>query len=480
MKMDKIISIKGTIVFTAFLVLFGGCTEYLEENPDSRIEPETVDDYYAIVTGAYPGAWHLFTEIMTDNYRYYPYDEFNSATLESWLTPFYLWSDNYSQNLPVGPEFAWENYYHSIYNANVVLEGIDEAFGDDGFREHTKGEAYLIRAYAHFMLVNLFAEHYDAATAPDDLGIPYALETEKVGIEGHARDNIAFVYGQIIDDAMRGIELINDNYLLVPKYHFNKTAAYAFLSRVYLFMGEWDKCIQYSDLVLQRNSSVRDLIEDVDLYFADNDFEGFSNDYFSSEKENILLLNKVLEWISYPATGFYANEMRTSFFDTDVRGSMFVFNDNSNLNWHSLKFIGQIKDGQQYSNVAMFTVEEVILNRAEALVRKANPELRKAIDDINRLMEKRYENFNPLTLELFQTSVFPVEVAILNRVAEERRLEFCYEGFRWFDLKRFDESVTHWTEFGNVVLESDDPRFVLQIPEKEISANELMVANPRD
>ena len=114
-----------------FILSFSGCTEYLGENPDNRIELAIADDYLATLTGALPEAWHLFTELMTDNYRYYDYSSWNSGTLVSWLKPYYLWSDEYILNLPVGPESAWDNYYHSIYAANVVLEGIDNAEGDE-------------------------------------------------------------------------------------------------------------------------------------------------------------------------------------------------------------------------------------------------------------------------------------------------------------------------------------------------------------
>lgn len=163
----------------------------------------------------------------------------------------------------------------------------------------------------------------------------------------------------------------------------------------------------------------------------------------------------------------------------NLRGSLYVFNSNTTQNWHCLKFIGQYKDGQQYSNVALFTVEEVLLNRAEAYARKQNPNINASINDLNSILESRYENFFPLTTNSFSGSSLPIEEAVLNRIIDERRYEFCYEGYRWFDLKRFQIAIEHDTEFGTIQLESDDLRFVLQIPEKELTSNELMVENPR-
>jgi len=224
----------------------------------------------------------------------------------------YLWSDQYILNLPVGPEFAWDHYYHSIYVSNVVLEGIDDATGDESFKMNIKGEALLVRAYCHFMLVNLFARQYDASTADQDLGIAYMVATEKEGIVHYKRDNLAYVYGQVEKDALRGIQLIGNDNSDFAKYHFTKEAAYAFMSRYYLFTGIGE-CILYSDSALRIKSTVRNLIEDYHTYFDINDFEGFQNDYCSSGKENVLLMNKTLEWNSFALTGFYANEFLGEF-----------------------------------------------------------------------------------------------------------------------------------------------------------------------
>jgi starch-binding outer membrane protein, SusD/RagB family len=467
-------------LFLSVMILFQtGCTEYLEENPDPRVDPKDAEDFHAIVTGAYPGAWHLFTEIMSDTYRFYDYNEWNSATIESWFKPMYLWSDNYSLNLPVGPEYAWDSYYHSIYKANVVLEGIDDATGELVYKNSVKGEALLIRAYCHFMLVNLFAKHYDEKTATGDLGIPYAMHTETKDRVHYERDKVSVVYNNIEKDVLAAIPLLNNRYIFEPKFHFSKASAYAFLSRFYLYKWDFDKCILYSDSALAINSTVRNLVQDYNSFFESGDFRGFADDYFSDTKQNILLMNKVLEWNSYSATGFYANEFMNYFPEGDLRGDLFVFNSNTSPNWHVLKFKGDIKDGQQYSNVALFTVEEVLLNRAEAATYSAERELEQAVSDVNAVLRYRVKDFEPLTLQDFTGTEYTAEFVLLDRIFAERGFELCYEGYRWFDLKRYQIPITHATEYGTIELAGDDLRYVLQIPEKELSSNQLMVPNPR-
>jgi hypothetical protein len=62
---------------------------------------------------------------------------------------------------------------------------------------------------------------------------------------------------------------------------------------------------------------------------------------------------------------------------------------------------------------------------------------------------------------------------------EERQKEFIHEGLRWFDIKRFEIPVEHQLQDGSVVvLEEDDNRKVLQIPQAAIDVGGLE-PNPR-
>ena len=57
-------------------------------------------------------------------------------------------------------------------------------------------------------------------------------------------------------------------------------------------------------------------------------------------------------------------------------------------------------------------------------------------------------------------------------IQEERRLEFAFEGHRWFDLRRSTrprlEKVLDGTRY---VLEENDARYTLAIPKEAIEAN---------
>jgi hypothetical protein len=68
---------------------------------------------------------------------------------------------------------------------------------------------------------------------------------------------------------------------------------------------------------------------------------------------------------------------------------------------------------------------------------------------------------------------------MLNKILDERRRELCYEGYRWFDIKRYKIPVTHWNGVRDIELKADDPRRLFQIPFAELTANIDMEPNPR-
>ena len=115
------------------------------------------------------------------------------------------------------------------------------------------GEALLCRAYAHFMLVNIFSLNYNSATADKDLGIPYMYDSgSKIG-SVKDRGTVAEVYACIDKDIQEALPLIGDSHLTIPKYHFNTKAAYAFATRFYLYYEKWDKAIEYANKCLGGN-----------------------------------------------------------------------------------------------------------------------------------------------------------------------------------------------------------------------------------
>ena len=64
-------------------------------------------------------------------------------------------------------------------------------------------------------------------------------------------------------------------------------------------------------------------------------------------------------------------------------------------------------------------------------------------------------------------------------LTEERRKELCYEGQRWFDLRRYGmPSIQHKWEGKIYTLTKNDPSYVLPIPPNVLQRNLLLEQNP--
>ena len=116
-----------------------------------------------------------------------------------------------------------------------------------------------------------------------------------------------------------------------------------------------------------------------------------------------------------------------------------------------------------------FRLAEVYLNRAEAYAAKGVTA--EALREVNALREKRIpENYEV-------TAATAADAFVL--VKDERRMEFCFEAFRWFDLRRWDRpkivhrfsSAENPSNYIEYVLQQDDPAYTLPIPQKEREMN---------
>lgn len=143
----------------------------------------------------------------------------HGANYDGWSR---FWQESYEWSDPTETDnedaaHTWEAHYMAIANANEVLKAIDKMEMTDKLSA-AKGEALICRAYAHFVLVNVFCQHYDPAH-PDDLGIPYMEKAETELDPKYERGTVAEVYAKIEKDIEEGLPLINDVIYSVPKYH---------------------------------------------------------------------------------------------------------------------------------------------------------------------------------------------------------------------------------------------------------------------
>jgi len=198
----------------------------LDKDPDASLNVplDSEEKIAELVTGAYPDASYFpFLETRTDNVA-----ERENGVHTRLNEAMYRWEDEDQEDLDA-PLFYWNSCYRGIAQANKALELLARYPKTERVKA-LYGEAFLLRAYLHFMLVNIWAEPYKGEASKNDMGIPYLTTPEKNALVQYSRGTVYEVYQKIETDLKLGISLVSDAYYAKPKFHFNKRAAYAFAS----------------------------------------------------------------------------------------------------------------------------------------------------------------------------------------------------------------------------------------------------------
>ncbi len=476
------------------LVGTGGCNNFLDENPDNRVDLDTPEKAAQLLTSAYSSAGYTFTEWMSDNVG------FTSGTQKlPQHEEAFSWEEFTGFNQDT-PSHFWTTTYDAVAHANEVLAVIDQLPGDKSYKNAIKGEAYLTRAYGHFMLVNLFAKHYDPDTADDDLGIPYAEEPETVFIKQYTRATVEEVYNKIEDDLLDGLDLVNDSYYANSgKYHFKRNAALAFASRFYLFKGDLGNCLKYSNQLLGDNPSI--YIKNIPALLAErsNEQEYMRLLHSPDDDSNLLLVRQVSNFHlpnlgHWPTRPMYSNLYGDNPFGlVDERQDPAWIAGENGLAAAKYEFLFERSSltsnvGYNYTIFTAFRGEEVLLNRVECNILQNNVDA--ALSDLLLLARRRYRPAQSFNLDNINVSGLRTllqndyqsgdhQLNAFRYLMAERQKEFMHEGVRWFDIKRLGLSVSHTFPTGSVItLQADDNRKVLQIPKAAIDVGGLE-PNPR-
>jgi len=501
---------KNNIYILAVGLLFSlsACNDYLDKLPDNRTTLDSPEAVSELLVSAYPNAiYHQFTESMTDMVGDkvegpYVYDVPENRDA-------YFWDDHTTEDQDT-PTYYWANCYEAIAHANQALDAIAKSENPDHYSAQ-KGEALMCRAYSHFMLVNLFAKHYNPATASSDMGIPFIEKPETVVFANYERGTVEDVYKKVEKDLLEGLALIRDDAYEIAKYHFTSTAAHAFASRFYLYKGEWDKVIEHADYVLVGDPSL--MLRDWNgTYQSMSRSEIMAKMVSSTERANLLLSSSNTVWArGYLLWRFSLNteikdKLFPGSFGTDPFGFSYRPSDAGyDSNHHIPKFDEYFKKaGGVNANIGypmmmcpLFVAEEVLFNRAEAYAMKDNFSL--AFQDLESFHKKRvfgggspditvdYVNdiYTDADLPYFHEkydaeAFYPIagdQVNVIRFILDLRKREFVHEGLRWFDIRRFNMEVVHKYEGTEMVLAKNDPRRVIQLPTQAI-ANGL-APNPR-
>lgn len=478
-------AINKILILICLLFGMSSCDNSLEEEPQNLLKPQTVQDYDELLNFGYPTTRDYGTQVPLDFYVEMMTDDmdiryFNQDALEYPIHPYSFEATHEHPSMLNGYDQAWKNFYQSIYYANVVVDNVESATGNAGFRDYVKGEAMVLRAFAYFKLINLYAKPYDAATAASDPGVPLKLDPT-VQAESYTRNTVEEIYNQILTDLTEGISLMEDNdQRITSKYKFTPVSANLLASRVALYMKDYQNAIDYATVVIEYNSNLFDLSGNTWEFAQTSWGYGQGTHYLNETNPNVLFLygsNEFYSYIYWPGSLALSDDFTSIFEPGDLRYYYFSYikGTQGRVPFKFRPFPNRLGEP-----IRGMRVEEAYLNRAEAYAMTERPEL--ALADINYVrsfkFSSSFEEFN----EYFEytTAEYSSSDEVIAAVREERRRELFAEFHRWYDLRRYGmPEIVHPHNNETFILPQGDPRYILQIPQIELDYNPLMEPNPR-
>lgn len=339
---------------------------------------------------------------------------------------------------------VWEVLYDGINEVNNVLAAIPEVSDLSAAEaDQLRGEALFLRGLHYFNLVRYFG------------GVPIVTEPSSgVSEESNvARSSLDEVYTLIESDLEEAANLLEPS---SASGRATQGAANALLARVYLEQGEWAAARDKATQVIE--SGEYELVENyADLFETENSSGSIFELQFSINDSNSQAF-----WYFPPDLGG-----RQGYTPTDELYAAFESGD------ERLDFsIGVLDDGTLYGskyfrvasgddNVIVLRLSEMYLIRAEANARLgADPAVVRA--DINVIRNRAGLPDLPTTVD--------TEEELITAILEQRRLEFAFEGYRFFDLRRTGRAME--------VLDISANQLLWPIPQAERDVNSNLEQNP--
>ena len=432
-------------VLMSIILLFASCDSFLDIKPVGKVIPITADEFRALITEAYATvpddrglASFRSDEMLMDGTM--AANDLNSYK-DIWLWNDYAASENTAT-------FKWRQFYHVLFIANYVIES--ENIIENGTVEEVRqmiGEAYMLRAYMHFVLVNLHAPAYTKSNPAETKAVPLKLDsdTEKT----LSRNTVAEVYESILHDMEMAEEYLNeDSWAKGYNYRFTTLSVNALRSRVYLYMGEWENSYNASLAVLEVKSELEDVTKML------------PSDYQSVE--SIISLEEVM-------SAQYSRAMKVN----PALFKMYGSGDQRKTKYYKQLTASNIELTKGGSNRYSCTlrVGEMYLNAAESALQGGSEN---ALEDARTyLLALQKSRYNASAYANKETYVMAMDAsALLQEIYDERTKELAFEGHRWFDMRRTTQPRVVKTFKGEeYVLEEGDERYTIRIPSEAIEAN---------
>ena len=452
------------LVVATFLI--GGCKKELNQNdPDVIGEANAFTTFDHILLGL-NGAYNKYSAYANDMYVNALLSDEAKIGINNAGQGALTYRYQYSSDATTGGDVtaSYFPYYNMIDHINRILPNIPlvtATSAQEGLRDPVKGQLLALRAIAHFELMEAFSKNYSAS---EPLGVPIMLVSDNTAKP--SRKTMGEVMTQIESDLSAAKNLLP--VVTVATFSdtaMNKVNVAAYQARIALYKGDYANAITYATEVI--NSNVKPLVTGAT-------FAGIWTD--ANNSETLLriryLTNSTIGSLWTAGALIYiapSDKLVASYAATDIRKAAYIGTTSGNN--YVNKFYTSSR-GARVVDIKAIRTAEMYLIRAEAYAKQATPNLALGAADLNALRAQRITGYVNQT--------FATAADLITAVLDERFKELCFEGFRFYDLKRNNLPVQRNSTDASAewqTLPVTSYRWVLPIPQAELNANPNMVQN---
>jgi len=481
-------------IILIFILLISGCTKDQWMNPapitslsdltvfdnKERIDNQVNGMYASLKSGQHLGGrFQVYNDVRCDNFA--P-NSSNLVTCYASWNHTVLSSTNEIQNL-------WGAIYQTINVVNVFLDGLTAAwdagklssFVTKAEYDQYRGEALAIRAICYFDLMQMYSKPYHMGTGANR-GVPLRLKAMKSAEENDlAPSTVAEIYTQILKDLNDAESIVKSDFgtnqlLNVTRIH--KNTIIAFKTRVYLHMHNWAQVVAESAKIVPNAAP----------YTATS---GVANTLNASYAGVFASPHATKETIfSMPHTSsnnagtqnhlqhYFGSGSGESYYLVSGAGTLYETMDATDARKVMMATVGgkvyltkYVDQATRTDYAPVIRWAEVLLNRAEALVRGGGAVDGQAINLLNAVRTRSFPT------GAYNAADFANAQAFYNAVLLERNMEFLGEGMRNMDLMRLGLTIPgkDGAEFGKVSTVSPSAEnYFWPVPVTELTYNNLM------
>ena len=441
----------NTLLKIAIVLLTVNCSRFLDEKSDSTLAtPETLaanqamlDDYAILASNATSG------EIAADDV-YVTDADFNTMSDQS-MKRLYSWEPNYVSQ-PTGND--WQLCFSRINIFNTVLFNLKQYSISNA--NNVEGQALLLRASVYLEGAQIWCLAYDKTTAANTLGLPLRLDPDMN--KPSVRSTLEETYSQILADLHRASTLLSVKQ--IARTRPSKVTALAYLSRAYLYMGDYTNALKYGKEALSYHLTLLNYnaLNPAAAYpFSDKNIEVILPTYMAN---SAILATTKAKIYNEVYQSYNANDLRKTVLFKILANGEVLFKGNY--------------DGDT-TRMTCIATDEIYLNVAEAqafLNDKAS-----AMRTLNDFLVTRWKTGTFTELAAADSA------QALQIIRAERRKELLFRGLRWSDIKRYNREGANITLNKTIngklfTLPPNDLRYAIAIPEDIIKLTG-MPQNPR-